>query len=116
MKLMQTEYGMFKHEDVCYHILAGQFPTEGCHWCGHELVLKKFKTPLTFFPNYYSIVMECTNCYSRGPALQVNEIVFQKGMEEQCNYFVRERYKQINAFRGFKNPYKEEGKGGRSGN
>lgn len=109
IKKLVTEYGALFTADATYHILVGRFPTEGCHWCGCETEIRKPETFFTIPQRYQQIFMQCTNCGSRGPVLNVVErIIENKEAIEEQERFVRERYKQINPFRGFVNPYNEE--------
>jgi|SRR5690606_23025091 len=109
LKLVPNEFFRFETKNAIYHILAGSTQTEGCHWCGHEVNMKildsnfSINSPLEFI----NVFMECPSCLSRGPSISVHITEFRNS-EDMFKSLVLNRYKQINAFRGFKNPYKED--------
>lgn len=109
-KNTKTELGTVYTPNTTYHILFGQFPREGCHWCGSDVEVKVLDPSFSINDpvHYFKVFMECPKCSSRGPAISVNTDVFKnKQSEDHVRHLVADRYKQINAFRGFKNPYKE---------
>lgn len=110
-KLLKSEYGSLDTFDTTYHILVGSLPVKGCHWCGSEVELIRLEpySQAGITPPKSWLFMQCPRCVARGPVLHVCEKALEtKESKNEIEQMVAERYKQINPFRGFVNPYREQ--------
>lgn len=109
-KSLRSEYGTLDTFENTFHILVGDLPVKGCHWCGNdvELIVLEPYSQAGITPPKSWMFMQCPRCFARGPVLHVCEKALEtKESKNEIERMVAERYKQINPFRGFVNPYRE---------
>lgn len=104
--IVAHELGSLNTFEATYHIIKWQPTISFCYWCGHEMKMRTYRTSMKMFPNLCRMCMECPICFSRGPVLTVRDIDYEK-TELLCEDFVKQRYRQINPYGDFENPYRE---------
>jgi len=108
VNLLPNEYGRIVTKEVDYHILIGSLPHDNCPWCGHGGDL--IQLPDSRSREFSSYCIQCRNCSSRGPVLNVRDNLNQSE-EELKEYFevIWQKYKWRRPWDAdFVNPY--EGK------
>ncbi len=78
-KLKQYEYGRLRLDDVIIRIIHDTKVSNKCPWCGCEDVDVKIVNPEINIDIRCMMIMyvECKNCLSRGPRLNVNLSAFE---------------------------------------
>lgn len=98
MNAHRNEYGMFDLDDLKLKIIVGQIPNYNCHWCKHSLEMKakipNFPKDYLNITRNYCVYLECPNCLSRGPTIDVADKYYDK-MEEYIHTYLKEIYSNI---------------------
>lgn len=104
-KAFRNEYGRIRTNQNYYHILVGHLEQDGCPWCGSPAeVVKLGNSRVLGFKTY---CIQCIQCGSRGPTLNVSETSIENTeIFQDCMERLWHRYKHRRTWDdGFQNPY-----------
>lgn len=112
-KSHQNEIGKIKIDLSHYHIILGALNSNGCPWCAHAVELKQIYRPNSFnrdIAGYDKYCMECPNCHSRGPIMNVcQQVIHHQDDMNEIKDMISQRYKFRRQWDAdFKNPYDEQ--------
>jgi len=102
-----NEYGRIKTDQNYYHLLIGRLTQKNCPWCGFTPELLKVYDDKMLNRSGYCI--ECKQCRSRGPVLNVDKAMeLNEHMMEHCIELLWNRYNHRRAWDAdFVHPYGE---------